>query len=228
MASTNIIMLQTVAKGLEELNDRVVYVGGSVAELYATDPAAIEVRPTVDIDCVVELATYFKLSELEMELRKKGFHNDLSPNAPICRWLYNGIVVDIMPDDENVMGFSNRWYKSGMKHKEQRIFDNNLLVHIFPVEYYLATKIEAVHGRGDGDLRQSHDFEDIIYILNSCNEIKTIINTSVDMDLKEYIAQNFNAFLNDPNIIEVIECALPYGEEERTAFIHSLMSDLSL
>ena len=35
-------MLQTIAKGLEELKDEVVFVGGAVAELYATDPAATD------------------------------------------------------------------------------------------------------------------------------------------------------------------------------------------
>ncbi len=227
MAGSNIIMLLTVARGLEELNERVVYVGGSVAELYATDPAATEVRPTIDIDCVIELATYSKLSELETILRKKGFHNDLTPNAPICRWLYNGIVVDIMPDDENVMGFTNRWYKSGMKHKVQKALTDDITVSIFPVEYYLATKMEAVHGRGGGDLRQSHDFEDIIYIMNSCNELKMTIGGSSDQELKKYVGQNCKYFLNDPNIMEVIECALPYGEEERAVLIYELMSDLS-
>lgn len=39
MPSTNIIMLQTVANGLEELKEDMVFVGGAVAELYADDPA---------------------------------------------------------------------------------------------------------------------------------------------------------------------------------------------
>jgi len=57
MSSTNIDMLQTVAKGLGELNKVVVFVGGAVAELYVTDPAASEIRPTLDVDCVIELSS---------------------------------------------------------------------------------------------------------------------------------------------------------------------------
>lgn len=34
-------MLQTVAKGLAELNNEMVFVGGAVAELYADDPAVL-------------------------------------------------------------------------------------------------------------------------------------------------------------------------------------------
>ena len=39
MPNDNIDMLQTVADGLEELKDEIVFVGGAVAELYADDPA---------------------------------------------------------------------------------------------------------------------------------------------------------------------------------------------
>ena len=53
MTRNNITMLQIVAEGLKDLNDSVVYVGGSVAELYANDPAATDIRPTMDIDCVI-------------------------------------------------------------------------------------------------------------------------------------------------------------------------------
>jgi hypothetical protein len=38
MPSDNINMLQTVARGLGDLRDEMVFVGGAVAELYADDP----------------------------------------------------------------------------------------------------------------------------------------------------------------------------------------------
>jgi hypothetical protein len=57
MPNSNVAMLQTVAIGLEELKDEMVFVGGSVAELYASDPAASDIRPTLDVDCVIELSS---------------------------------------------------------------------------------------------------------------------------------------------------------------------------
>jgi hypothetical protein len=120
MPGTNITMLQKVANGLGDLNESVVYVGGSVAELYVTDTAATEVRPTVDIDCVVELASYKNFYELEDILRKKKFRNDTTSGAPICRWLYNGVSVDIMPNDEKIIGFTNKWYKCGTCEGDSR------------------------------------------------------------------------------------------------------------
>ena len=65
MPSDNIDMLQTVADGLEELKNEIVFVGGAVAELYADDPASSDIRPTQDVDCTIELSSYKELTELE-------------------------------------------------------------------------------------------------------------------------------------------------------------------
>lgn len=63
MMSSNLNRLKVIADGLGELRHDVVFVGGSVAELYADDPAATDIRPTMDVDCVIELATYGSLQE---------------------------------------------------------------------------------------------------------------------------------------------------------------------
>jgi len=55
MADTNIEMLRIVAMGLGDLRKDMVFVGGAVAELYAGNPALSDIRPTRDVDCVIEL-----------------------------------------------------------------------------------------------------------------------------------------------------------------------------
>ena len=57
MHSPNLVMLEIVADGLGELIDEMVFVGGAVAELYADNPALSDIRPTIDVDCVVELGS---------------------------------------------------------------------------------------------------------------------------------------------------------------------------
>ncbi len=63
--SKNIDMLSKIAQGLGEMIEEVVFVGGSVAELYADDPASTDIRATLDIDCVVEISSRLKYYELE-------------------------------------------------------------------------------------------------------------------------------------------------------------------
>jgi len=76
MPSVNVLMLQIVARGLGNLKDDMVFVGGAVAELYANNPAASHIRPTYDVDCVIELSSRIAHARLEEKLRAKKFAND--------------------------------------------------------------------------------------------------------------------------------------------------------
>lgn len=227
MAGSNLKRLQKVASGLDDLNESVVYVGGAVAELYVSDPAATDIRPTMDVDCVVELASYKKFNELCELLRKKGFQNDQTPSAPICRWIYQGETVDIMPDDEGVIGFSNKWYHPAIAKKEPRTLPDGTVIYVFPVTYYVATKFEALAGRGGNDLRTSHDFEDIIYIFNSRLDFRECFLNEKDEALKQYLKEKMAMLISRSNIMEEIECALPIGENDREDYIFEVIEEIA-
>ena len=212
MPINNIDMLQTVADGLEELKDEIVFVGGAVAELYADDPASSDIRPTQDVDCTIELSSYKEHTELEEDLRTKGFANDTSQGAPICRWIYQDIKVDVMPTDENILGFNNQWYPGGVDNKISKTLPDGTEIFVFPPEYYLASKFEAHNDRGGNDLRQSHDFEDIIYILDNCTDILEDIRNA-DEDVKNYLKAECERLLENDGLSEGIESALPYGSD---------------
>lgn len=220
-------MLQTVANGLGELKDEMVFVGGAVAELYADNPAASEIRPTIDVDCVIEIHSRFQFAKMEENLRARGFKNDTSAGAPICRWIYKDIKVDVMPTDSDVLGFTNRWYEEGIEIKMQKMLPDGTGVFVFPPEYYLAAKFEAHKGRGGHDLRQSHDFEDIIYILDNCSELLENI-TNTNESVKAYLKEESFNLLKNEGLTEGIESALPYGsEEEATEIIMELIQNIA-
>ena len=128
MADDNMTMLQTVVKGLEELKDEVVFVGGVVAQMYATDPAATEIRPTNDVDCVIEIGSRLKYDQLGKRLRRKGFVDEIFDGV-ICRWIYRGIKADVMPTDEKILGFSNIWMlkESGIRLQKPYLMERKYL-----------------------------------------------------------------------------------------------------
>ena len=226
MFSTNIEMLQIVANGLGKLRNSMVFVGGSVAELYVSNPAAADIRPTLDVDCVIELSSRIEHAKLEEDLRAIGFKNDTSKSAPICRWIYEGIKVDVMPATEDVLGFTNIWYVEGIQNKITKTLANGITIFVFRPEYYLASKFEAHKGRGGKDLRQSHDFEDIIYIMDNCSEILTDI-ANANTTVKDYLKTEYQNLLNNKNLDEGIESALPYGSgAEGAEIIRDLMQKI--
>jgi hypothetical protein len=227
MPSANIEMLQVVAKGLGTLKEDVVFVGGSVAELYASNPELSDIRPTLDVDCVIELHSRTAFAKLEDNLRALEFTNDTSNGAPICRWIYQGIMVDVMPTNADFLGFSNLWYAEGIENRVVKTLPNGTEIFVFPSIYYLATKLEAHKGRGGRDLRQSHDFEDIIYILENCSNILSDV-TNTGEKIKGYLKDEFVELLTNDGLTEGIESALPYGSESAvTKIIMGLMQNIA-
>ena len=70
----HIIRIKDVAHLLTGLEQPYVFVGGATVALYATHPeTADEVRPTEDVDVVVELISYSGYAALSEKLLELGF-----------------------------------------------------------------------------------------------------------------------------------------------------------
>ena len=200
-----------------------VYVGGAMAGAYATDPAAAEPRTTLDVDCVVNSNSYAEHAAFEELLREKHFQNDHDSEPPvICRWVYNGELVDVMSMNEQSLSFGNRWYSAGFLHRELYALPSGQMIYRLPVTYYLATKIDALLSRGGADWRGAKDFEDIIYVLNYCTDFLDKFHAEQGL-VKNYLAQQFAAMLKRPNLSEEIECAINPDEIERTDMILEIL-----
>jgi predicted nucleotidyltransferase len=192
----NIQMITTVAKRLGNLREKVVFVGGCATGLFITDTAMPEVRVTKDVDVIIDIATRMEYSRLEADIRSKGFRNDISEDAPLCRWPVNDIKVDVMPTQEDILGFSNHWYLPAIENANYVQLEKELAIKLVTPPYFLATKIEAFKGRGEGDYMASHDMEDIITVLDGRREIVDEIKSSPD-ELKTFLSRTFRIFLAD-------------------------------
>ena len=73
-----------------------------------SDPGASPVRVTLDVDLVAHVTALPQYHRLEDQFTQLGFRRDMTADAPICRWVYHGISVDLMPTDPGVLGFANR------------------------------------------------------------------------------------------------------------------------
>lgn len=213
----NIQRIKAVHEALgEELNKDVIYIGGAVVSFYHDRPA-VDVRPTDDVDILVELITYKGYAELEERLRARGFVNDIESGV-ICRYTIQGITVDVMPTSEKILGFANRWYKEAAAQSIQITLPGGPAINIFTAVYFLAAKIEAYKDRGKGDGRVSTDFEDIVFILNNRSPIWDEM-AGTEGELRKYLLAEFSNLLNEPYIDEWISSHLEYSEQKRVGFI---------
>jgi predicted nucleotidyltransferase len=155
----NLHRLEIVAGGLKDLLDETVFVGGATIILYLPESLPdSQARPTDDVDCVVEISSRTEYAKLEKKLRTLGFKNVMDSGAPVCRWTYSGVTVDMMPTDPKILGFSNRWYKPGVEKAVKVSLPAGDEISIFTVPYFLASKVEAFLGRGKRDFYGSRDF----------------------------------------------------------------------
>jgi hypothetical protein len=203
-------MLGVVAQGLKGLKEKVVFVGGATVDLFITDTAAPATRATYDVDCVVEIAKRAQYHALEDELRSLGFQHPMEENQPICRWMFRGIKVDVMPTDDSILGFSNRWYRDGVAEAEQVALPNGDRVYVFSLPYLLASKLEAFRSRGREDFQASPDLEDVIAVLDGNPAAEEKIGIA-PANVRGYLGEEFARILADQRFIASLEGHLSAG-----------------
>lgn len=207
---TSLEMVIIVARKLGSLRDEVAFLGGATTSFLITDPAYPQVRPTLDVDVIVEIASRIEYYRLEERLRSLGFIQAMGEDEPVCRWLVEGVKIDVMPTEESILGFSNRWYSDALKYAETRNITDDLDIRLVTAPYFLATKMEAFLGRGRGDYLTSHDMEDIVTLIDGRREIVEEIEKS-GLELKSYLAERFSELLHDGGFQDALPGYL-YGD----------------
>lgn len=210
-------MIETVAKALDELIDQVVFIGGCTTGLLVTDSFTQEqIRYTDDVDLIIDIASNAQWIALQQKLRDKGFTESMEDDV-ICRFRLGELKVDFMPTDENILGFSNRWYPEAISKAVDYQLTENLIIKLISPEYFVATKLEAYHGRGNGDILGSHDLEDLLNIFDGRSGIIIDIKTAEE-GVKEYI-RNELASLQEENDFEYLVKATANNDTAREELI---------
>src|SRR5438132_2723415 len=139
MKDPNLNLLEAGVRLLAPLLDELVFVGGCTTGLLISDPAAGGVRATKDVDTITEVASYAAYATLSERLRALGLTEDHSEGAPNCRWRHGDLILDVMPTDERILGFANRWYSAAIA-SAPAIEIAGLRARIITATYFLATK----------------------------------------------------------------------------------------
>jgi len=162
-------VIRRISHALGEMNERVIFVGGATMGLYVNDPAAEDVRATKDVDITVEIASLGELESIREDLVKKGFKQSPEDNV-ICRFRYDNIKVDVMSTKEVGWAPANPWFAQGFAQRET-VQIGDQMIQLLSLPYFIASKFAAHSGRGGTDPRTSHDFEDIVYVIDNRTDI---------------------------------------------------------
>lgn len=199
----NVAMVELTAYRLGDLCDELVFVGGCATDLLVTVARAQQSRATDDVDVVTSATTIRGYHVVESQLEVRGFRRDTSPDAPICRWISEGIVLDLMPSGPGVLGFHNPWYPLAIETAVGVSLPSGRLVRLIRAPEFIATKLEAFEGRGNADFLASHDLEDIVTVIDGRESLLDEVSAS-QRDLRDYLAQKFSALIATNDFLDAL------------------------
>src|SRR5277367_2717134 len=122
---TPIEAMRIVATRLQEIDVPFAFVGGAVVGTLVDHPELTEIRPTKDVDVIVEIATLIDYYALEELLRASGFQHDTTEGAPICRWIIDECRVDVMPTTSASLGINSKWFPEALATAQTRDLREN-------------------------------------------------------------------------------------------------------
>ena len=73
---------------------------------------------------------------------------------------------------------------------------------------FVATKLEAFKGRGNGDFLVSHDLEDIVTVVDGRPALIDELRDA-PKELRTYLAKEISSLLNTPQFIDALPGHLP-------------------
>jgi len=201
-------MLINVAVGLGlDLCQKMVFVGGCTTSLLLTDAFTKEqVRHTDDVDLIIHvlgIPPYYKLQE---ELRSRNFTENPDVDDPICAMKLGDLRVDFMPDDESILGFSNKWYREAYNTAEDYQLTPDLTIKLVTPVFFIVTKLEAYLGRGKNDPLESRDIEDLLNLFSGRKELVDEIKQSSE-ELQAYISSQIGILLGDMDFEYAVQSA---------------------
>lgn len=206
----NIAAVELASVALGPLVDELVLVGGCAVGLLITDRARPPVRQTIDVDLLTEVAptaNYYAFCE---RLRAQGFREEPTSHV-FCRWSKGTLLLDVMPTDGTVIGFTNSWYAEAAKSASPHTLPNGVAIRLISAPLFIATKLEAFRSRGAGDYLH-HDMEDIVNVLDGRDSIVHEAATTPS-EVQDFLMDEFDALLSDPTFVDRISWHLPPHEQ---------------
>ncbi|MFZ5755832.1 MAG: hypothetical protein ACOY3X_02905 [Pseudomonadota bacterium] len=221
----NLPHLRRVAEALGDLREQLVFVGGAVAGLLVTDPLSDPVRATRDVDAVIEAdrARYIRIGQAVAE---RGFVRDPGSEV-ICRWVHreSGVLFDLMPVREDVLGFSNPWYAYAVQTAIPVDLGAGLTIRCASAVAFVATKLEAFLGRGAGDFLGSHDLEDVLNIVDGREQLVEEM-VLAPAALRERVSEVLAGIIANPNFSNVLPGLI--AEPSRSELVMSRLRSLAV
>jgi len=180
------------------------------------------------VEAIAEITSCARYEEFSEKLRKLGFQEDTREGAPTCRWRQQSTVLDVMPLDAKVLGFTNSWYAPALAAAQERELESELKIRLISPVYFCATKLEAFSRRGKDDFQGSRDLEDFIAVVDGRAELVAEIRAS-SVEVRSYLAGESRRLLSLRAFTDALPGHLPpdAASQERILTVTSRLQEIA-
>ena len=121
------------------------------------------------------------------------------------------MVLDVMPTNPEILGFSNPWYEEAIAQGATVVLDSGAELRAATPPLLAPTKLSAWKGRGSGDLLGSLDIHDILTLFDGRPDLTTEIEAS-ESRLRQYLHAELAELQAEPYFDYAVDGATaPYG-----------------
>ena len=175
-----------------------------------------------------EIASYADYVIFSERLRELDFQEDSREGAPLCRWQHRDLVLDVMPLDAKILGFSNRWNADALRASSDVLLPGGLTIRTTTAPYFLGTKMEAFRGRGQGDYFASHDLEDFVAVIDGRTSIVQDVQEA-SPELRDFIGEAVRTLLAASRFQDALPGYLPpdSASQARIGQLSRMLNELS-
>lgn len=202
LTDPNVQRVELVAAALGDLRDELVLIGGCAASLLIDAPTSPPPRVASDVDLVVHVPAFYQA--VEERLVQRGFVRHIKTKVLGFCWRIDEVEVDLFTTDRRLsFGFYNRWHSLAVDTAGGKALPSGTGIRLISAPVFLATKFEAYMTRGQGDPVMSHDFKDIINVIEGRLAIVEEVSAS-DPSLRVYLAERFTELVAIPNFRNIL------------------------
>ena len=194
------------------MTKEVVFLGGTVLPFLVSSPFRQYVRLAKDVDCIVDLDSKQEIYLFEDELRDRGFTK--RRNGAVCQWTFQGVNIDVLPADPDILSFNNRWCREAMEYAQPINIGEALTINAISPAYFLAVKFDAFYQRGRGYYLTSFDIYDIVLLMAGHPDIAVNVRDRTSEALKQYFSHEFQKLLDHSgNLSQLMPTLFPENRD---------------
>ncbi|WP_296810837.1 hypothetical protein [Thiocapsa sp.] len=153
-----------------------------------------------------------------VELVARALGDDLLRRMAFTGGCATGLlIVDFMPTDERILGFTNRWYRHALASAEPYSLTPDVLIRLVSPAMFVATKLEAHRGRGNNDPLTSRDLEDLINLTDGRDDLVAQVG-SASPEVTAYIVAEIADLLRDRRFEDAVQGNVRNPDREALIF----------